>query len=67
MGSQAQPQQGLPPGETPPEDEQSRFDAIGTVLGVVAAVVLGTIAIVYFGGWVAHVLTDIARSGWASK
>ena len=64
MGSQTP--QGLPPGAVV-EGEQSRLEAIGTVLGAVALVVLVVVGVVYLGGWAAHVLVDIARSGWASK
>lgn len=67
MGSQTAPTQGLPPGEKPTEEEQSRLEAVGTVLGLVAAVVVAVIAAAYFGGWVSHVLVDIAVSGWESK
>lgn len=66
MGSQPAQPQGLPPGETP-QDEQSRLDAVGTVIGVVAAIVFALVVVSYVGGFGMHVLFDIARSGWESK
>ncbi len=62
MGSQ-----GLPPGGQTQPEEQSRLEAAGTVLGVVAAFLVALVIFVYIGGWAAHVLVDIARSGWGSK
>jgi hypothetical protein len=67
MGAQPPQPKGLAPGETSAEKEESRFEAVSTILVVVAAVIGCVIAAAYLGGWLAHVLADIARSGWASK
>jgi hypothetical protein len=67
MGSQPQVEQGRPPGEPATEEEESLREAAPTLIAALVVTIVGLIFIAYFGGWFAHVLTDIAVSGWNSK
>lgn len=59
--------QGLPPGAEPEPNGNQMLAAGVVVLAVVIVSVLLVLGLAYVGGWVAHVIADIAKSGWESK
>lgn len=63
----SQVEQGRPPGEPAPEEEESLREAAPTLIAALVGLIAILLFLAYFGGWFAHVLTDIAVSGWNSK